>query len=412
MKFLRKFVSITGPGLAVAATGLGAGDIATGTLAGSQLGTAVLWAVILGVVFKYTLNEGLARYQLDTGKTLLEGILPRMGNALRLLFFAYFLLWSFLVAVALMNASGVVFYAIAPLQFTPLQGKIVYGILHSLLALAIAWRGAYKVLENILSVLILCMLVMGIATAIALASDWSGILQGMVIPRIPRLDQDGLSWTLALMGGIGGTLTVLSYGYWIREAGRSGSDSLAVTRLDLFFAYFITGIFGIAMVIIGSTISVEGSGSTLVVKLAESLALRLGVGFKWMFLIGAWATVFSSVLGVWQGVPYLFVDCWKQIVPAQKKSTPVLSHYKLYMLALALLPIVGLWIGFAKMQKIYAIAGALFMPILAVWLLWLNIQRKEVSAELRNTAFQNLVLYFILSFFLVAGIWEIWQTIS
>ena len=45
-------LKIIGPGLLIAATGVGAGDLAGGAFAGSKLGVAVLWAVLLGAFFK------------------------------------------------------------------------------------------------------------------------------------------------------------------------------------------------------------------------------------------------------------------------------------------------------------------------------------------------------------------------
>ena len=45
------------------------------------------------------------------------------------------------------------------------------------------------------------------------------LIAGLVVPAIPDLNGEGLSWTIALMGGIGGTVTVLCYGYWITEKG-------------------------------------------------------------------------------------------------------------------------------------------------------------------------------------------------
>ena len=42
-------LTIVGPGMLVAATGVGAGDLATGAFTGSKLGVAVLWAVGLVV---------------------------------------------------------------------------------------------------------------------------------------------------------------------------------------------------------------------------------------------------------------------------------------------------------------------------------------------------------------------------
>jgi Mn2+/Fe2+ NRAMP family transporter len=98
---LKRWLAIVGPGLLVAATGVGAGDLATASFAGSYLGTAVLWAALLGAFFKFVVTEGLARYQLATGDTLIEGVIARYGTLAGWLFLPYFLFWSFLVASAL-----------------------------------------------------------------------------------------------------------------------------------------------------------------------------------------------------------------------------------------------------------------------------------------------------------------------
>jgi hypothetical protein len=78
----------------VAATGVGAGDLLTDSLGGSKVGVSILWAAILGSVLKTFLNEGVARWQLATGITLLKGW-ARLGAWLRYLFFIYLLGWSF-----------------------------------------------------------------------------------------------------------------------------------------------------------------------------------------------------------------------------------------------------------------------------------------------------------------------------
>ena len=61
-------ISLVGPGLMLAASGVGAGDLAGGAFAGMHLGTAVLWAVVVGAFFKYVITEGLARW--TSGKML------------------------------------------------------------------------------------------------------------------------------------------------------------------------------------------------------------------------------------------------------------------------------------------------------------------------------------------------------
>ena len=81
-----------GPGIVIAATGLGAGDLIAASVAGAKYGTALLWAAVIGAVMKFALNEGLARWQLATGTTLLEGVIAHFGRAAGWLFLAYLLL--------------------------------------------------------------------------------------------------------------------------------------------------------------------------------------------------------------------------------------------------------------------------------------------------------------------------------
>ena len=399
----------------VAATGVGASDLATAAFSGSKLGLAILWVVVLGALFKYLLNEGLMRYQLATGDTLLEGGLGHFGKWVRWGFLLYFGLWSFLVAAALMSAIGVVTYAILPLHFSPVEAKIVYGILHSLLALGITFMGNYSFFEKTMNIAISLMFVAVVVIAALLVQDWGAVAKGLVIPQIPQGEGEGLAWTIALMGGVGGTLTVLNYGYWIREKGRTQESDVAVCRTDLRIAYAMTALFGIAMVIIGQRITVEGGGATLIVRIGQELETYLNPAFKWIFLLGSWAAVFSSLLGVWQGVPYLFTDMWEQMQPHDRKAHETVHtrspSYRWYALGMAIIPMIGLWVGFARMQQLYAIVGALFMPMLAITLLWLNFWDKRIIERLRNTKFLNLLLGVILAFFMGMLVWKVYGVI-
>ncbi|GFO81583.1 MAG: hypothetical protein A49_12100 [Methyloceanibacter sp.] len=123
----RSLAGLIGPGLLLAATGVGAGDLATGSFVGGLLGTAVLWAVAVGAFFKYVVTEGLARWQLATGQTLIEGVATRAGRWAIWLFLPYLLLWSFFVGSALMSATGATLYAIMPVFGDAETGKAVFG---------------------------------------------------------------------------------------------------------------------------------------------------------------------------------------------------------------------------------------------------------------------------------------------
>ena len=114
--------------------------------------------------------------------------------------------------------------------------------------------------------------------------------------------------------------------------------------------------------------------------LADSLEAPLGVVGRWFFLIGAFSAVFSSLLGVWQSVPYLFADVWAIFIrKSLKNSAHTLTSsapYRIYLIAIAVIPMMGLFFSFKEVQKLYAIIGASFMPLLSIALLVLNGKRK------------------------------------
>lgn len=391
------------PGILIAATGVGAGDLATAAFTGSHLGTAVLWAVVAGAFMKLVLNEGLARYQLVTGETLLEGAIRKLGWPAIVLFAPYLVVWSFFVAAALMSACGVTMSAMLPVFDAPATGKVVFGIAHSLLGLALVWRGGFRVFEKVMAACAGLMFVSTVASAALMRPDLGGIVRGLLIPTIPDLHGTGLGWTIALIGGIGGTVTVLSYGYWIREEGRTGVEHLKACRVDLACGYLMTAIFGGAMVVIGSTIKVDGSGAALVVQIGERLGEALGPWGRWAFLVGAWGAVFSSLLGVWQAVPLLFADFLRVLTRSSARTVDERGRtYRGYLLAIAIVPMLGLSYGFKDVQKIYAILGATFMPMLALTLLILNGQARWVG-EHRNGWLTNALLVLVLAFFVYAG---------
>jgi Mn2+/Fe2+ NRAMP family transporter len=402
---MKRIISIIGPGLLVAATGIGAGDLATASFAGSRLGTTVLWAALAGAFLKFVANEGLARWQLATGTTLLEGVVRHFGRLTGWFFLAYLVFWTFFVASALMSACGVTLHALIPVFEDARDGKIVFGILSSLTGVILVLKGGYALFSKIMQVCIGLMFVTVIATAGIVWPGTNEVLQGLLVPSIPD-HEGGLSWTVALMGGIGGTVTVLCYGYWIREAGRTGKDDLRTCRIDLAVAYAVTALFGIAMVIIGSTIEIEGRGASLLVTLSEKLVENLGTTGRLIFLVGALGAVYSSLLGVWQAVPYLFADLWDLLRGSDREASNGETRvdtrspaYRGYLAAMALLPMAGLFHGFGEVQKFYAVVGAWFFPFLALALLLLNGRSAWVGKTYRNQPLTMVTLMTVLLFF-------------
>ena len=61
-------------------------------------------------------------------------------------------------------------------------------------------------------------------------------------------------------------------------------------------------------------------------------------------------------------------------------------------MVLAVVPMLGLLFSFREVQKVYAVFGALFVPLLAVTLLLLNGRADWVGRRLRNGLVTTLLL--------------------
>ena len=105
------------------------------------------------------------------------------------------------------------------------------------------------------------------------------------------------------------------------------------------------------------------------------------------------------MLGVWQGVPYIFADFMRvlradeadDIDPGATIDTTS-PYYRGYLLFTALVPMTLLVVDRPVWVIIvYSVAGAFFMPFLAGTLLYLNNRRRWV-ATLRNGWWMNGLL--------------------
>lgn len=393
-----------GPGLLLAAAGIGAGDVVVASVTGIQFGTTLLWAVAFTAALKFVLTEALARWQLATGETIVSAWVTRLPRWVAVYFAGYLLLWTFLVGASLSSACGLAGASLFPALSVP-----VWGAIHAAAAGLLVALNRYERFQHLMKLLIAVMAVSVLVCAVIAAPSILSIVNGLVIPRLPR--EGGGAAVLALLGGIGGSLTVICYGYWMRAAQWRGAEKLATVRGDVRLAYVFTGLFGIALVIIAAGVDAHAASGT---RIALEVAARLGtVGggvARWVFLIGFWCTVFTAMLGVWQGVPQVYVD----LVNAWRKGGEPARDRRVYLGALAYLagpPLVLLWFRQpVSVVVTFSIAGAFFMPFLAATLLYLNNRRDWIGA-LANRRLGNAALVLCLVVFGAVCVSEIWKTL-
>lgn len=401
---------VIGPGLVVAATGVGAADMVATLVAGSRYGYGLLWAVIVGVILKIILVEGAGRYTLATGKTIFEGW-QSLGRWTTWYFGPYIVIWGFVYGATAMSSSAMPLAALFPAVDLK-----VWAVLMGLAGFAMVWFGRYAFFEKVTAVLVGIMFLTVVGLAIIAAPNVPAMFTGL----LPRIPQGGLLYTLALAGGVGGTITLAAYGYWLREKGWYTPKWMKVMRLDNRMAYVITGIFVVSMLVVGAEV-VRAAGVAIsagdegLLDLSKVLNERYGKVTGTGFLVGFWAASFSSVIGVWNGVSLMFADFWGNLrgLPSGHPDTRVGGKYfRFYVLWLTFPPMV-----LFLLEKpiflilMYGVLGSLFMPFLAVTLLGL-LNGRNAPADWRNTPLTNVLLGMTAALFIVLGVQQLWGALK
>lgn len=403
-------LKLAGPGLVVAATGIGSGDVVSATVGGARYGVALLWCIALGAFFKFVLSEGIARWQLATGSTVLEGWAEHLPAWVKIYFGLYLVFWTVAVSAALTNATGL---GIANLT----NGAISQpwgAVMHSLIGFGLVWLGGYARFEKLMKVLVGIMGFSILICAVMTLHDPGPAVEGLLVPTIPA---GSGSYVLSLIGGIGGSITILSYNYWMREEKITGAERLGYVRGDVAIAYVFTAIFGLSIMLIANrafyTAGVRITDAQAVPKMAEMLGTMLGPFGVYAYSIGFWAAVFASLLGVWQSVPYLYADFYgimtkgglsERLALTKVTSTP----YRLALVFITLAPLPFAFIGRPLVIIVaYTIIGSLFIPFLAATLLYLNNRVRWDSPVPRNHWSTNVLLIAILALFAAVGAQEV-----
>ena len=404
-----------GPGIVVAATGVGAGDLVATLIAGSNFGYTLLWAAVIGCLVKISLAEAAGRWHLSTGRTLFDGW-ASLGRWTIWFFGVYAVIWGFVYGAAAMSSSALPLQALFP-DVMDLQW---WAIACGLVGLVFVWFNKYAVFEKVMTVLVGVMFVVTVYLAIRVTPNLGDAFAGL-LPVLPD-EKDSVLNTLGLIGGVGGTITLAAYGYWVNAKGWTNTGWMKVMRLDNRVAYITTGIFVVAMLFVGAELLHSAnvaiaSGDKGLLQLSDILEEEYGTATAKFFLIGFFATYYTSLIGVWHGVSLMFADFVARFrSQGELKGEEVASGarerswpFRAYLLWLTFPPTVLLFQGEPfRLIIIYGVLGAAFLPFLAGTLIWL-LNSSRTPAPWRNGPLSNVMLAIAGLLFLVLCVKQVWD---
>ncbi|MDO5845744.1 MAG: Nramp family divalent metal transporter [Methanocorpusculum sp.] len=226
-----------GPGLLLAITAAGEAGVTEAIEIGAHYGLALIWVIIITLIFKYAFTNGIARYTLATGNTIFDALhnLPGPKNWGSILLIASFLMETLSMGAMLMFAATFLDYL--------LPGVYVLVLLAALLAalvLLLLRTEIYESFEIVMAGLIAVLVVGIIYSLLDFPLSGSVLLSGLV-PTIPHGSEMAI---LAIIGVVGSGLNLMLYSVWLKAKSESHDDSGEVCSLhnEAFFKKYIRSV--------------------------------------------------------------------------------------------------------------------------------------------------------------------------
>ncbi len=407
---LTKFKTSYGPGILAVLTWLGAGDLVTSSVAGSDYGYSLMWILAVSLLLRYLVVNIIARFQLcnNEGITIFEGY-GRLHP-----FFAYFLFIYALIMGHLFNAymikgAGAVLSTILNIN-QPFIGSLIVVAL----VLLLIGRNIYNTIEGVMKLLLALMTLAFLFLAVQTSPDVSQIIKGTIGFSIPK-DQGvygAMLVAISIIGAVAGSISNFVHPYFMKEKGWTKPSHLKVQRKDLLFAIVVCIIINLAIWIVGAEIlKPNGIHVETIDDLAQALQISLG-NIGWLiFYFGVFAVLFASIVGKSTGFPRLILDAFYVInkerrdkYEGQYNNDPMFKWTMLFVLVTPLIWSIPGLPGFIALTLGVNALNIIGFPIIAIGILILT-NKKSLMGQYKNNWFENITLS-------LAAVLAIWSAIQ
>ena len=409
-----RWMQRAGPGFVYVLTAMGAGDLVSNSAAGAGYGYALIWTIIPAAIFRFVWVSVSAKYVLVTQESLIQGY-ARVSR---------WVIWILLVSVLIMGhfymmytivMTGNAIEALLPSRFP--WSSSLWSLLFAVLAFVMTYWGGYRIIERFLKVGMVVMLG-GLVTAVVLARpDPAQILQGALIPSIPG--DHGLYGTLfivmAIVGTMAGSITNLTYAYFIREKGWKDVSHLKRQRVDLLMSalclFMIASLLQVAAGAVVHPLGVDLEDANDLVKIFSEVQGMIGMV---IFGLGLWGMNFSSLIGILIGFSLIVADLirfsGKNPVSTGDFSEDARTHwaYRPCQIYLAFSPLYVLLGGVSPVWLVLSVNAlvVVLIPLLTPVLLILT-NNKELMGQHCNRWYTNAILIVLMGISITIGLMQV-----
>ena len=378
-----------GPGMLVAAAFIGPGTVTTASIAGANFGFVLMWALLLSIIVTFVLQEMSSRLGIVSGLGLSEALRSSINNHFLKVFLMILIVSALGIGNAAFEVGNITGAAIGLSQISSLSissSVLIVGIL----VLILLGTRIFKILEQILTVLVVIMSLLFLLTMITIEIDYSKLLRGLLIPNATP------SSLLTIMALIG--TTVVPYNLFLHAdaSKRKWKDqevtqALNNSRVDTAISIGLGGLITLAIM---STSAVAFFGSSMEISsenLARQLEPILGSYSSYIFNFGLFVAGITSAVTAPLAASIAVTEAlgWK--------NDPSSIRFKLVWIIILLIGVLFAYFGTKPLQAIlFAQAtNALLLPFLALFLFYV-VNNSRLMGSHKNTITINMIALIII----------------
>lgn len=402
-----QFLKMLGPGLLFAGSAVGVSHLIQATQAGASFGYGLLWLVILIHLVKYPFFEFGPRYASSMGEDLITGY-KKIGYWVLILFAIVTVSTMFIVQAVV----TVVTASLAVNIFGGFESPIAWSAVLLVVCTAILIIGKYKLLDNLIKVVIL-ILTISTLLAVIFAYNNENITAPSLTFDLPLVE---LGFLIAVMGWMPAPLDLsVWHSIWTTEKQKNTVEDFSYKRslLDFRIGYIGTIVLAVFFLSLGALIMFNSgeefskSGAVFAGQLIDMYVSALGDWAKWLIAIAAFATMFSTTLTCLDAMPRVMARTTTLI---QNKTKEPKFYYWIWIIALIIGAMIILQFFMSSMKQLVTVATVLSFlttPFFAIANYTL-INRKDVPEYARPSKKMKIWSWFGIAFLIGFSLLYLW----
>jgi Mn2+/Fe2+ NRAMP family transporter len=411
------YMKAFGPGIVVALSWVGTGDLIDNSVAGGNYGYALLWVLPLSLVFRFVFVNALGRYPLynvQQDPSIVRGI-ARTHPAFGWLMLISFVLYTHILMAFTLSGVGValegLFGGLPPFWWSVIGALSVF---------AVTLKGAYRLIERIFKVILAIMVLTFVVGIVLVGINWRELVQGFAfeLPAQQGLFDSGLVASSLVLATLG-SMANLFYPEFLREKGWTTPAHRKVQQYDLLFGTVIVLFLGVAVWAIGAEVLFGRQGVSEAGDIADALGVAVGPIGPYIFYLGllgaAWTTVAGSIFALGKMV----VEALHVVRPARGRrysggTTATKDPVYRWMILWGLLAV--LWSlpnapGFIVLVVVAHVLTSPFLLLIVIALI-VMLNRRDIMGIYTNSWKENVGLALVAVFVAAAAAQGIGQAIG